>query len=260
MSQRLYYALFVLILSFCSCQKDENSLITSFTEYPSAVGNSWTYKTEVVTILDTDTTIFIHDNYWSVEKDTTIDGKLSFVIYKEDTAYSTQTRSKGRAYYTNQADGFYQLAIRGHGSGNITLKKNQNSSLAVSSIFFDSNYKLLPHSDSVNYLETPSKHLQFPITLNDQWASILPPQPFNPTNRQYISFENVSVPAGTFNCVKVELTSQSFLDSEKTVVQYFNSYGLIKQVLEQNAILADSTGTLISGTLTITTNLVSKNF
>jgi len=260
MTQRYFAFLFCLILFANSCEKDDNASAT-FSEYPSAIGNSWTYKTEITLIIDADTTIFIHDHYWFVEKDTTIDGMLSFVIYKEDTAHNIQTKLKGKAYYTNQADGFYQLAIKGHGSGGITLKKGENSFLESCSTFFPFSNQQVDHSDSVYFLDTPSKHLQFPITVNDQWVSILPPQPVKPTNRQYISFENVTVPAGTFNCVKVALTSQSFQDSEMTVVQYISKYGLIKQVQKQNALVfSDSLGNFSTGTSTSTTELISKNF
>lgn len=106
-------------------------------------------------------------------------------------------------------------------------------------------------------LDSLNSTLKYPISTGTEWTFA---STTITTIKKYIGFENVSVPAGTISCMKINVIL-SYLQSTDRVYYYYSKFGLMKGYLSFN----DLTVTTVTspdgiGTIDQTTETVVSSY
>ncbi len=257
-------------LMFFACSKDkdpntgDNNQGRTFQldSFPLAVGNSWKYHTEVD--VDTEGVHYLDiriDSYWNVISDTLINSVHVSKVAQLDSNYSG-TKTFGYTYYANKADGFYGVAYAGN-SSSFNLK-NIGLKFKIRSALFGSFGNGVKGGDSL-YIPDTSLHLmKFPVCIGNLWCSY--EYGNSDYYRKWIGFELVTTPAGSFQCVKLQLFHDGDHNGQPDdnfpfVYQYFSTKGLVQETMQESLIFNSmTTEHVTTGYLTKTTKLVQVNF
>jgi hypothetical protein len=255
----------IMLLLF-SCKKDQENSSgggspqqLQITSYPLTIGYSWKYYTETHIVDSTGTAVLddYYDNYWSVISDSTINGIACARVFKLDSNYDGSTHL-GYTYYANTQDGFYGVAVENQG-GLFFLRPDQYN--AANQFSLMSSFANAP-LNTVFVPDTPLRLLKFPAYKNDIWLSYEFNNPVpDIIKRKYLGYATVTTPAGTFNCVKLQMfwdyDNNNLPDSgQADIYQYFSAKGLIQE--EWNEAVTSLGGEIDS--IHRTAKLVWKNF
>lgn len=76
--------------------------------------------------------------------------------------------------------------------------------------------------------------IKYPITENTEWYfRTLSPNPLQIQKKKYLSYEQVSSPAGTYNCIKIQrknyINGGTVLDTNYVSYDYYSKVGMLKR-------------------------------
>jgi hypothetical protein len=244
---------------------------TAQLKYPAKTGNQWEYHTTMTieyydssgNISSVETLDFGNTIVKIESANDTLNGEPHFILF---TSYDLSTPENiHKSWYANPDSGFYIIAYSNAGSSQPVLPKGMNlNHQAIASIINSKSMQLfIPVSftnnlsDSVLYFNPPRKVLKYPLIIDSRWLEL--EYPFY-RERFVNEKENIEVPAGIFNCFKVE----SDLDLDLIFTDYISlTDGLIRRF-----VFADSAGISTIGDpdpisfarITTLSELVGKNF
>lgn len=93
----------------------------------------------------------------------------------------------------------------------------------------------------------PPTAIRYPITKNSEWNFVN--SGTTRITKKYLDFENVTVPAGTFHCIKIQRSwyyNSSTPDQNTFSYDYFSKEGMIKRdFMIRNVLVSNSTGAAI---------------
>jgi hypothetical protein len=180
----------------------------------------------------------------------------SIAVYNIATT-TTETGNvfTGNEYYNNNDNCLFS-----HGYTNssmITPKRNKNLAFIIfdnkkfSSVreVFDyiergiiKNYS--SNNDSIYY--DPVKCLEYPLREDNEWTYRTSNNPFR-INKAIIGLESIDVPAGHFNCWKIQWTyPESSWNDDIEFYDFISKYGLVKRVIDfKNSECYDEEGNFI---------------
>jgi hypothetical protein len=246
---RKYVIMLFCGLLFCACERDKSPMAprTGDFVYPLKAGNQWEYQR-----------LYYSFNFRSLQegrtfpsdtvratvtvrivKEVVLQDSIKTVQLLEEYVDSTMSLTD-ESYYDNKQGGLYLYAYR-NASGIPMMPKKAT----VAGIEFNGRHfqniseitRLLTHavtdpaSDSLIYETPPRLCLKYPFTLNSQWTS-LKAGPFR-IDKKIISQEEVSVPAGTFSCYKIQwmydINSDGAWDKDIVFYDYVCEKGLVKR-------------------------------
>ena len=193
----------------------------------------------------------------------TLNGETHFILF---TSYDLSTPEYiHKSWYANPDSGFYVTAYSNAGSSQPVLPKGMNLNHQAIASFINSKSMQLfipvsfnnNPSDSVLYFDPPRKVLKYPLKIGSSWLEL-----GNPFIRERFvdEKENIEVPAGIFNCYKVE--------SDWDLDLIFTDYISLTEGLIRRFVFADSAGISTPGDpdpigyarITNLSELVGKNF
>ncbi|HMS33134.1 MAG TPA: hypothetical protein PKC91_03525 [Ignavibacteria bacterium] len=213
-------------------------------KYPFKQNSFWYYTTRnFVTNLRPDSLSV----YFSAD---TIDG-LGGATFTKDTVINLDTlkllrnshSSEGHSHTTlefyKQSDtGLIRIAVYSDGLNFGPYRSSVNLNFTFHGQTFGSLNELTsnlkydkPSGDTTLYYDDPPiKVLKYPLTENTEWGIIN----YGTTKitKKYTDFENISVPAGNFYCIKVQRNvyyNSAIPDTNYFYYDYFSKYGMIKR-------------------------------
>jgi hypothetical protein len=253
------------IVFLCACERDLNPFKPSedFT-YPLQVGNLWEYQSTYRY------TVFHPFEGGMIGSDTTTTETVSVQILKEVTLHDSvktmqmqEVRVNGfgtyssETYYANEKSGLYVYAYRNPSGSLVAPKKAAGAGIVFNGRYFQNISEITrlltqaiagPASDSLIYENPPVLCLKFPVAVGSRWAYRHAGN-FR-IEKKIIAQEEVSVPAGTFSCYKI----QWIYDVDKDLVWsnsfFFYDYvcekGLIRRIFGiEGALAYDEDGNLL---------------
>lgn len=241
--------LLLLIVPFILTCTNNPVGVVQYDWYPLAVGNSWEYTRFYAFVnLQSDTTcpLPFPDTLFSTVRvqiskmDTLLDSipvyELSKTIQDSFTSYT------GLAYYNNLEDGLYFYAY--YNSINLPpLHNSTGKSLSFKGKYFSSINEILEWlermsfstsltSDSLIYYLPPRKSIQYPLQTGNQWTYGIVGGHIR-FDKKIISYELVTVPAGSFSCYKIQwlfdLNDDGKWESDIEFFDYISSIGIVKR-------------------------------
>jgi hypothetical protein len=244
---------------------------TAQLKYPAKTGNQWEYHTTMTieyydssgNISSVETLDFGNTIVKIESANDTLNGEPHFILF---TSYDLSTPENiHKSWYANPDSGFYIIAYSNAGSSQPVLPKGMNlNHQAIASIINSKSMQLfIPVSftnnlsDSVLYFNPPRKVLKYPLIIDSRWLEL--EYPFY-RERFVNEKENIEVPAGIFNCFKVE--------SDWDLDLIFTDYISLTDGLIRRFVFADSAGISTIGDpdpisfarITTLSELVGKNF
>lgn len=246
-----------LMFTLTSCDKDDQGggTVPPTDIFPLKTGNSWKYYSLIEQYDSNGTLIYKGENhhYWDVLKDTLINGTTCFKIQLIDSSF-TNAIFRQNVYYANTGTGFYAIAAEeGKNVGLYPKTADPLSHLSPGNMQPGSFGKTggLFFPDSALFL------LKYPMKTGDKWESNEYGNDHS-FQRKYLSKETITVPAGKFTCMKVQLNdgqSEDPVQSNPLVLYYYGTKGLTKEV-------TTSQGNDMAQRVTSmrTTQLLSTNF
>lgn len=240
--------LFMFILLNCSEDKnpigsEDNNFI-----YPLKIGNRWEYTREILVYFRADTSqvTAVDDTISSIStiqivRTETLTGFIRTYVFNESLVGEEGCSFESESYYNNQEDGFYLYAYRG--PGYIIPKSSVQKR-----IYFKGRYfrdireiisfieKAIPNkytrSDSLIYEDPPLKSLPYPLEIGKQWVYREVGNPWR-IDKKVLGKENVTVPAGEFNCYKIQwlidLDDNGEWENDMEFFDYICTKGLIRR-------------------------------
>lgn len=248
------------VICIIGCENDNDKPNMDFI-YPLAIGNSWQY--DMIFTLDFDSLAtsngLIDTTHYSTGSVEIITNEIIFdsleVYNFETTLTETGNAFTGNEYYNNNDN---CLFCYGYTQGYmITPKTNNNFAF----IIFDEK-KFNDVREVFNYLEKgiivdeyskddsiyydPVKTLEYPLEEDKQWMYRTSNNPWR-IDKTIIGKENIDVPAGNFNCWKIQWTyPESSWNDNIEFYDFISQDGLIKRVIEfKNSECIDELGNFI---------------
>ncbi len=147
-------------------------------------------------------------------------------------------------YYANSEDGLYEFGyyLRKKPNSWFKIKPEKskyhfNNTNRNHSDYMKSNMLFFSKDDSINYRVPPIQILQYPLEVNKEWCFREHPIKIV---KKIVGIEKVKVPAGEFDCYKI----QSFYDFDEdgnwdenvTVYDYMSQFGLILRKISSKKI------------------------
>ena len=173
--------------------------------FPLAVGNQWVYNTQEQAY-NSQGEIYLntYTDTFTVISDTFVNGIVFHYIASSNFANTTSLltadydRPGGAYYYTFMPNGLHQFAS-------------------------------LANTDSVYIADSSEYVLLLPATINYSWNSREKPSfLLDPTMvRSWVSYVTATTPAGSFNCVKMHISTVS---TKLEAYQYYSSKGLVQEI------------------------------
>jgi hypothetical protein len=262
-SKKNVWVLQIIILAvicIIGCESENNKPNMDFI-YPLAVGNSWQY--DMIYALDFDSLAtsngFIDTTYYSTGSVEIITNEIIFDSLEVYNFATTLTETgnvfTGNEYYNNNNNCLFCYGYINPSM--ITPKSNKN----LAFIIFD-NKKFNNVREIVDYIERgiikndyskndsiyydPVKCLEYPLREDSQWIYRTSNNPWR-IDKTIIGLENIDVPAGQFNCWKIQWTfPESSWINDIEFYDFISQDGLIKRVIEfKNTECIDEFGNFI---------------
>ncbi len=261
----LFLLIFTTIL-ITSCDKNENPIGPNGTDgfiYPLKVGNQWEYNRTFSTFNfrpDTlknnqfiDTTI-TSSVIMKIIKKETLNNSINTFVFQETLKENNKTFIDD-SYYANRDSGLYFYAYRGPGF--VIPKSSHSNKILFKGRYFNNireitSYitKAIPQDyiliDSLIYEIPPLQSLKYPIKIGSQWTYTYPGKPWH-IDKKILNYEKVKVPAGSFNCFKIQwlydMNHDSVWDNDIIFYDYVCEKGLIKRsILFKDQIITGEQG------------------
>ena len=214
------------LMAFYSCDNKKIAPL-SISAYPMQTGNTWVYD---VTLSNGNSTA----NYtytFRCAGDTTINGIVCSQLIKTELNHRTGITASFSHYYKNQSDGFYFIGGDSLTDDLLYFKKEAD-------LFLKLFFKTEAIERGIFVCDQPLKLLSFPVNPNDSWLS----NEYGSQSgfgRKYLSYEDITVDAGDFSCVKLQPyfdnNHDGAADSTIANYQWYGNKGLIKETSIQTA-------------------------
>lgn len=240
----------ILLLSLLSCSNKDNPAGYNDNNfiYPIKIGNKWEYFREysrfnfrpdtldVSQVLDDTVTSTVIISI--ARKETIFDSIQTYVFHEILTEEGDQT-FEDESYYNNLAGGLYLYAYRG--AGWVIPKSNVSRKILFKGRYFNSIRevtsfieKALPNkfaiSDTLIYEIPPIQSIKYPLETGSQWIIRQSGNPWR-MDKKVLGKETVKVPAGDFNCWKIQwlydIDKNGEWDNDIIFYDYICSEGLI---------------------------------
>ncbi len=239
---------------FCSDDKFYNPLPEGFV-YPIKVGNKWNYagiqrafNFQPDSLKDDHEFTYVTRSNIEIISDTTLMDSIDVFAFAElyIIMYEDIDTFHSESYYNNHDDGLYLYADKGMGSDARPLK------ICPSKLFYKFNGKeyrnlhdlfkpfgqdLSPiglNGDSIIYILPPRKSFHYPLSVGEEWIVLELPGLFT-IGKKVIGIENIEVPAGRFQCYKIQWMWDMDQDGEwESVPEYYDyiaAVGLVKRTM-----------------------------
>jgi len=257
----------VILIVATGCSEKENETISDF-RYPLSVGNYWDY--EIIYHLDYDSTA----NAKGL-KDTLGRGYLNTQIVSNEIIFDSidvyNFKNVDRLYnnivfidndFINEKED--SLICYGHSSSNNKtlrqlniLKKNKvifngirfNDIIEVFDYIKAKTNKISKSKNDTIYYSI-FKEYEYPLEEGKEW--LYNKGYFYSTNKKILNSEIVTVPAGKFNCWKIEhIDSELYMADEKEFYDYVSEDGLVRRYIKVvNMTVVDQTGSILGSVTT----------
>jgi len=258
-----FYLLLILTLGILlgatvnSCRKHvHNPLVIE--QFPVQVGNSWEYRRIFSVIIsdtvnhDTSEYILIDSLHEEFEELDTLAGwecyKLHRVLFELGSTFS-------KTWWLAHPDTALLLIASSLGdiSRIVEGEKFNNKILCKGTSSFDSPHALARYLHCVrhtkflsldydtNYFSPPKKLFIFPLTINKYWVAMTDPWL---EQREIIEEDSVTVPAGTFNSLRLKITSD-WMEEFDLWHKWIADEGIIKDSLYLRGIATNAQGDTI---------------
>jgi hypothetical protein len=161
----------------------------------------------------------------------------------------------GDVYYANHDDGLF---FYGNSGSWIGIPKSSNeykfnfngiefNRLEEIAVYLNGDkneFKL--NMDTIFLKLPPLLNLRYPLEIGERWIYFTPGDN-NPSEKEILSFENVTVPAGTFDCYKIQhffdINDDGEWDDDFFHYDYVSEKGLIKRsILLKDLLITDQNG------------------
>ena len=245
----LFLLIFAIIL-IASCDKDPIGPKGNISFiYPLKVGNQWEYDRTFSTFnfrpdtsdnnQYTDTTITSSVIIQIIKKEPAPDSSNIFVF--QGTLNENNLTIIYDSYYANLDSGLYFYTYSDPGF--VIPKAALNHNMLFKGRYFNSireitsyitnavpkNYVLIGSSI---YENPPLQSLKYPLKSGSQWTYRYPGNPWH-IDKKILNYERVKVPAGSFNCFKIQwlfdINQDSVWDDDIIFYDYVSEKGLIKR-------------------------------
>jgi hypothetical protein len=245
--------LFCCALALASCTRATDAP-PQFT-YPLDVGNRWEYNYSFA-VRDQSTNVVVRNasartavEVIRIESLPNVQNAAVLTDQEISSPLNIVIPVTGLSYFKNEADGLYFYGYRGYGSSAMPSRANDDalpfklafkgrefSSFNALRLFVEQSY--VPASpagiaDTTRplFLENPpAKSLSYPTDASTQWvmrASLLR------IEKKYVGNEQITVPAGIFNCRKVDWFHDrdggGNFDEDIKIIDYIAPEGLIRR-------------------------------
>jgi len=241
----------ILLISVLSCSLIDNPVGHNEYDfiYPIEIGYKWEYSKELSPInfrpdtlnipsyLDTTATVIINIE----RKETIFDTIQTYVFHEVLTEGNEQYEDE--KYYNNLDDGLYYYAYRG--GGYMTPKSNSRGKIFFKGRSFNSIREItsfieeaLPNkftiSDTLIYEIPPIQSIKYPLETGSQWIIRQSGNPWR-MDKKVLGKETVKVPAGNFNCYKIQwlydIDNNGEWDNDIIFYDYICYKGLIRRYI-----------------------------
>jgi hypothetical protein len=239
-----FFILFFILITINNCDNPVKSDNFDST-FPLAIGNQWHYDRTLTTFnIRPYSNITIDSTTLSISIDVEITGTESLENINKAFVLLEKTEEEFRTYYStsyyaNSDSGLFLYAYKG--GGTVLPKLPQNYSIRFKDIYFEQLSQIVPYfndtilpkaqlSDSIIYERFPVKVLQYPLSIGSQW--LFGDIEIVTIYKKAISKEIVEVPAGKFDCYKIQYLYEPNEDYKWTNItsyDYVNQNGLIKR-------------------------------
>lgn len=225
--------------------------------YPLAVGNTWEYTHKSETYYYSDSTASTYDdtttmllNIRVTVVDTASLGGINGLYRIVSVESGEWDVNQGANYYGQDEDGLYLYGYEGFGA--ISMPKGHLTPASQESILFKGMYfnnvnellrlfqeamvgffPSIVDSAKQTILDFPMVVLQYPLKQGTTWTLMHTPESLR-IGKVVMGKEEVTVPAGTFECVKVQwlydLDDDGEWDADFFIEDYIGEVGLVQRV------------------------------
>lgn len=226
--------LFLTLLLFGACKKEDAPAAeptpVTLNQFPLATGNKWTYHVLQSTIASKGNTYTSYDINWEVVSDTIIENINSFKVWQHTFMVNNDSANEqAYFYYANHDSGFYKIAD--YDVSSFAQFKNEPPQILSTGLI---EIPIQPQAGPFHLLTPRPMLLKFPTSVNDKWVSYESAD--ERIKRKWLGYETITTPAGTFDCIKLQVIIDIDLDGEQDtgagiIYQYFSAKGLIRETL-----------------------------
>jgi hypothetical protein len=251
-----------------------NSLILGDFAYPLQVGQTWLYSGSYQTFnFQPESLAYSHSESRTFQSTVQIVQKFNLLDslevygFKETIIESGKDPTYSWHYMNNSSEGLYRYAYT-LGDVRVTPRKPavQDRSYRFHGKTYASIEELLRSSDtrhegealdgdSIKYDVPPFRSLKYPLTTGSEWPVRVPPGSMM-LNKKVIDEVKIQVPAGVFNCARIQWLygtgTDGQVDSDMQVFDYVARIGLVKRTqVFHNVTVTDYEHPLGAGTCDI---------
>jgi hypothetical protein len=236
--------LYIFIISSCGHDSSLDPGDNDFT-YPIRLGNHWEYQRTFNSYSDSsfwqyDTVVTSTVEMKIISKEVFFDS-VDVYLFQESLTETNRPTFESVTYYNNTENGLYFYAYRG--PGYVIPKPIPTGKIVFKGIIFNSLQEITQTislalnkrenlADSLYFETPPIQSLKYPIEVNSQWTYRYPRNPWH-IEKKIISKEPINVPAGNFECYKIQwlydMDHNGEWDEEIIFYDYLSSKGLIKR-------------------------------
>ncbi len=246
--------LIAFLFSLLGCSSDNNPTGPPGEDfkYPLTSGSQWQYsrtfkqfnvRGDSAQVAQFDTTISSNIVWEVLGPDTLAElpSPLSVIVLKETMTTSDGMPFTSENYYRNEESGLFLHAHKGAAS---TLLKSSPAQLKFAGRSFNNTREILNFvekiilqngvtGDSLIIENPPLKSLQYPLEIGVSWT--VSSSPFE-VEKSVVGQENVTVPAGEFDCLKIQLNNE--IDTSIEFFDFIGTDGLVlRTVLVRDIIM-----------------------
>jgi len=255
----LWSLIIITMLLIYGCG-DNNSMPNMTFQYPLTIGSSWHYDNFITLNFDSlatynglsDTTYYSSGTVEIIESTVIFD---TLDVFNFATTITEDSNVFESNQYYNDSDHF--LFCYGYTGGSMISPKTNNFTYIifdgkkfhdVKEIFNYIEHGIITNEyardDSINY--DPVKVLDYPLEENKQWIYRTSNNPWR-INKTIIGKESIDVPAGSFNCWKIQWTfPESDWKDDIEFYDFMSKAGLVKRVIDfKNSECYDENGNFI---------------
>ena len=239
------------ILPFNNCGQVKNPLGFDFFEYtyPMKIGNQWEYDRgfylfnirpdSIKSLLPITDTLRSYSSITIPKQEILKDSLLTYQLIEDFTEDSRTITSE--SYYLHRMDGLYLCAYKGVG---LTLPKSGKAyKIIFKGLSFNKIHEITDYlinlrnnayynADSLYYENPPLQTLKYPLKTGLQWTIRESGEPWL-VEKKVISEERIKVPAGRYDCIKIQylidLDGDNKWDEDIILFDYIGKDGLIKR-------------------------------
>ncbi|MEP2025734.1 MAG: hypothetical protein ABJH98_11815 [Reichenbachiella sp.] len=231
-------SIYILTISLMAMACKSNESINGsevVAEFPLNVGNSWTYNW---TASNEDISEKLEHRVINIK--IIGRGKVDGIeTYEFETVEDQEPELVSIHHYFQDAQGLNLLAYKISAITDANARSLRQMGVGLASPWLLADGVVL--SDDL-ILENPPKNIfNYPLEIGKEWSLWLN-DGVEIANKTVVSFEEVSVPAGIFNCYKIEYSGPWYESNQLKAIEYVSNIGLVKRVITSEVSLTDIDG------------------